>query len=112
MKFIVTSIRGEEMNERITKETLIKVVAKETENTIADVKEIYNALEKKIFDILSSVEEDKEVSIKLFEGISLNGEFVPEQEKRNNLTGKVSLVDSHIKPKFAITKSYKDKLNK
>lgn len=96
---------------RFTKENLIKDIAKQTNNNISDVKDIYNALESVIFDILSSVNEDRDVDIRLFEGISLDGIYVPAKEKKNNLTGKTSLVDSKIKPKFNITRSYCEKLN-
>ena len=96
---------------RFTKENLIKDIAKQTNQNISNVREVYNALEKDVFDILSSVDEEKDVSIKLFEGISLNGTYVPKAEKKNNLTGKVSFVESKIKPKFNITRSYCEKLN-
>lgn len=96
---------------KFTKENLIKDIAKQTNNNISDVKEIYNALESVIFDILSSTDENQDVTIRLFEGISLDGVYVLEKEKRNNLTGKTSFVKSKIKPKFYITRSYCEKLN-
>ena len=96
---------------RFTKENLIKDIAKQTNNNISDVKEIYNTLENLVFDILSSVNKDRDVDIRLFEGISLDGIYVPAKEKKNNLTGKTSLVESKIKPKFNITRSYIEKLN-
>ena len=96
---------------RFTKENLIKDIANQTNNNISDVKEIYNALENLIFDILSSVDEGRYIDIRLFEGISLNGIYTPAKEKKNNLTGKTSLVESKIKPKFNITRSYIEKLN-
>ena len=101
------------MNEKIkiTKETLIKDIAKQTNQNIGDVKDIYNALEQTIFDILSSVETNGDISIRLFEGISLDGVYISEKTKKNNLTGKVNLVESKIKPKFNITRSYCEKLN-
>ena len=96
---------------KITKESLIKDIAKQTNKNINDVKEIYNALENTIFDILSSVDVNGDISIRLFEGISLDGIYVPEKTKQNNLTGRMSLVESKIKPKFNITRSYCEKLN-
>lgn len=96
---------------KITKENLIKDVAKQTNNNISVVKDVYNALEKTIFDTLSSVETNGDITIRLFEGISLDGIYVPEKTKRNNLTGKENLVESKIKPKFNITRSYCEKLN-
>lgn len=96
---------------KFTKENLIKNIAKQTNNNISDVKSMYNALENVIFDILSSVDERQDVSIRLFEGISLDGIYIPQKEKRNNLTGEASTVKSKIKPKFYITRSYREKLN-
>lgn len=95
----------------IKKENLIKSIAKQTKYNIADVKSIYNALESSIFNILSSVNKDEDVCIRLFEGISLDGTFVPEKTKKNNLTGETHFVGSKIKPKFNITRSYCEKLN-
>lgn len=95
----------------ITKENIIKDIAKQSNNTISDVKDIYNVLENTLFERLSSVDKDKDICIKLFEGISLDGIFCPEKIKTNNLTGEVNLVSSKIKPKFNITRSYRDKLN-
>lgn len=96
---------------RFTKECLIRDIAKQTNRNISDVRDIYNTLEKDIFDILSSVNEERDVCIRLFEGISLDGVYVSEKTKRNNLTGKLALVESKIKPKFNITRSYCEKLN-
>ena len=96
---------------KVTKENLIRNIAKETNKNINDVKDVYNSLENLIFDILSSVDVNGDISIRLFEGISLDGIYVPEKTKQNNLTGEVSLVESKIKPKFNITRSYCEKLN-
>lgn len=96
---------------KITKESLIRDVAKQTNQNIGNVREVYNTLEKTIFDILSSVASNGDISIRLFEGISLDGVYIPEKNKRNNLTGKESLVKGKIKPKFNITRSYREKLN-
>ena len=96
---------------KITKESLIRDIAKQTNKNIGDVREIYNTLEITIFDILSSVMANGDVAIKLFEGVSLDGIYIPEKIKQNNLTGKKSLVKGKIKPKFNITRSYCEKLN-
>ncbi len=96
---------------KITKENLIKNIAKQANKKISDTKDIYNTLEDIIFNILSSTNEEQDVCIKLFEGINLDGTFVSEKTKRNNLTGEVNLVSSKIKPKFNITRSYCEKLN-
>lgn len=94
-----------------TKENIIRDIAKQTGESVFNVKTIYNALEDMIFNGLSSVNENNDICIRLFEGISLDGEYVSEKTKRNNLTGKVEFVNSKIKPKFNITRSYCEKLN-
>ena len=96
---------------KITKESLIKNIAKQANKTISDTKDIYNALEDIIFNTLSYANEEQDVCIKLFEGITLDVTFVSEKTKKNNLTGEVKLVSSKIKPKFNITRSYCEKLN-
>ena len=96
---------------KITKENLIKIIAKQTNKSISDTKDFYNTLEDIIFNTLSSVNEEHDVCIKLFEGISLDGTYVEEKTKKNNLTGKVNLVPSKIKPKFNITRTYCNKIN-
>lgn len=93
----------------ISKRKLIKSIKNHHTKTV--VKDIYDMLEDEIFDSLSSVNENRDVCIRLFEGVSLNGTFVPEKTKKNNLTGQVSLVHSKIKPKFNITRTYCEKLN-
>jgi nucleoid DNA-binding protein len=97
---------------KVTKESLIKDISKQTNQNVSDVKDIYNTFENIIFDTLSSVDEEHDVCIKMFEGISLDGKFTPEKTKKNNLTGQVSVVESKIKPKFNITRYYCEKLNK
>lgn len=96
---------------KITKEKLIKDIAKQTDKSIYETRNFYNALENIIFNSLSDVSEKQDVCIKLFEGVSLDGTYVPEQTKKNNLTGEMCFVESKIKPKFNITRSYCDKLN-
>lgn len=96
---------------KITKENIIKDIARQTNKSVYDTKNFYNALENVIFDLLCSANERQDICIRLFEGISLDGKYIPEKTKKNNLTGKVNLVESKIKPKFNITRSYCEKLN-
>lgn len=80
-------------------------------HTKSVVKDVYGLLENVIFSSLSSANEEKDVCIRMFEGVSLDATYVPEQLKKINLTGKMVLVEGKIKPKFNITRSYCDKLN-
>lgn len=93
----------------ISKKKLIKSIRNSHTKTV--VKDIYNTLENSLFEFLFDVDRKHNVCIKLFEGISLDGIFIPEKTKKNNLTGQINLVRSKIKPKFNITRSYCEKLN-
>jgi nucleoid DNA-binding protein len=92
----------------LSKKKLIKSI--KNYHTKSVIKDVYNLLENTIFNYLSSVDKKQDICIKLFEGISLDGIYVPEKTKKNNLTGEFSIVESKIKPKFNITRSYCEKL--
>lgn len=93
----------------ISKKKLIKSIR--NSHTRFVIKDIYGLLEDMIFNLLSSVDKKQDVCVRLFEGISLDGKYVPEKTKNNNLTGETGFVESKIKPKFNITRSYCEKLN-
>ena len=93
----------------ISKKKLIKSIR--NYHTKSVIKNIHGLLEEIIFNSLSSVDKKQDVRIRLFEGVSLDGTYVSEKTKKNNLTGEVNLVESKIKPKFNITRSYCEKLN-
>lgn len=96
-------------NEFISKKKLIKSV-KDIHTKIV-VKDVYNTFEHLIFQLLSSVDKNHDISIRAFEGINIDGTFIPEKKKKNNLTGNINMVSSRIKPKFTITRYYREKLN-
>ena len=93
----------------ISRKKLIKSIR--NSHTKLVVKDVYNLLENVIFDTISSVDKKQDVCIKLFEGVSLDAVYVPEKTKKNNLTGEIGVVESKIKPRFNITRSYCEKLN-
>ena len=93
----------------ISKKKLIKSI--KSTHTKSVIKDIYSLMESVIFNSLASTDKKQDVCIRLFEGVSLDGTYVSEQTKKNNLTGEMCFVESKIKPKFNITRSYCDKLN-
>ena len=94
-----------------TKDMLIKTVAKDCRIDRNTVKDVYESIEDSVSDALSSANEDCDVSVRLFEGIVLNGVYVPSHEKVNNLTGKTIITKSKIVPKAHITRTYCDKIS-
>lgn len=93
----------------ISKKKLIRSIR--NFHTKTAIKNIYSTLENIVFESLHSVDKKNDICIKLFEGISIDGKYVPEKTKKNNFTGEVDVVESRIKPKFNVTRSYCDKLN-
>lgn len=93
-----------------TKDMLIKSVSEDCNKTINTVRLVYNSLEDKIIELLASVDPNTDVSVRMFEGISLSSFYVPEKIKVNNLTGETILSKSKVKAKANITRNYCDKL--
>jgi hypothetical protein len=117
----------DKMKNTYTKEMLIKSIAEKCGKKLSNiridkedklrsgeeisiVRAIYNILEESIADILSSANSNTDVSIRLFEGITIDSTFIPEKTKLNNLTGKLITSASKIKPKANITRNYRNKL--
>lgn len=94
-----------------TKDMLIKNIAMMSGNDVKVVRTIYNALEEDIARLLSLANQDTDVSLRLFEGITINSTFVPEKTKINNLTGEEIVASSKIKPKANITRNYCEKIS-
>lgn len=93
-----------------TKEMLIKKIAETCGYSTSYVRKFYNTFENTITELLSSANEKVDISLRLFEGITIDSMFVPQKTKTNNLTGEVILTSSKIKPKANITRNYKEKL--
>lgn len=94
-----------------TKDMLIKMVSADCKRDRRIVREVYESIERHISELLSSADQDNDISIRLFEGIVFDGVYVPEHEKVNNLTGETIVAKAKISPKARITRSYCDKIN-
>lgn len=94
-----------------TKARIIKMVARRARIRKSLVQKIYLALEHEIMRLLAEADEDKGVTLRLFEGISIDSEFLPQKEKLNNLTGETITTQEKIKAKANITRYYCDKLS-
>ena len=94
----------------ITKDRMIKKISAKTGRSFDTIRRFYNALEDSLAEVLSSADENTDVTIKLCEGFTINSEFVPEKDKVNNLTGKLIKTKEKIKCKANVTKNYCNKL--
>ena len=93
-----------------TKEMIIKNIAKISGRNISIVRSVYNTLEETMMILLSSANSNTDVSLRLFEGITIDSIYIPEKNKKNNLTGNIITTTSKIKPKANITRNYCNKL--
>lgn len=99
------------------KSIVIAIIKSELANPIDEnfVKDTYNNLEDKIFEILSttSVKNTKEnpLKIKLFEGITIEGVYNQPKEKKLNYSENVITTKGGIKAKANVTRYYNEKLN-
>lgn len=93
-----------------TKAKIIKMVARRARVRKSIVKNVYETLEHEIMRLLASANEDEDIVLRLFEGISIDSEFLPEKQKVNNLTGDTITTLEKIKAKANITRYYCEKL--
>lgn len=71
---------------------------------------VYNALEAKVKELLACAAPGVDIVVKMFEGISLKGKYVPEITKQNNLTGEMMVYKAHVKPDVQFSKRFRDSL--
>lgn len=93
-----------------TKDMLVRKISDVCGRDMSTIRTVYNTLEEIVANLLSSAKPNTDVSIRLFEGITLDSTYIPEKTKLNNLTGKVITTTSKIKPKANITRTYCNKL--
>lgn len=100
----------EKVKHTFTKDMLVRNIADMCDENMSTIRNIYNLLEQNVAKLLSSADPNTDISIRLFEGITIDSTFIPEKTKINNLTGQVITATSKIKPKANITRSYCEKL--
>ena len=93
-----------------TKDMLIRKISNICGKDINSIRTMYNALEDTLANLLSLAKQDNDISVRLFEGITIDSTYIPEKTKVNNLTGKIITTTSKIKPKANITRTYCNKL--
>lgn len=92
------------LSEQELKKLYIKLLASKLSFSINNI--IHTITDEKIRELLSKANQEQDVSIKLFKGISLDSKYIPEREKRNNFTGEIMIYPPYIKPKVTFSKDY------
>lgn len=94
-----------------TKEKIIRKVTSKTVFDLPMVKYVYNAIGDVIEELLLTARPNNEVTLKLFNGLSITGTFMPSKTKTNNLTGQTIKVPSKIKVKMMASREFCDRIN-
>lgn len=95
-----------------TKANLIKSIARDCGFHQEEVRIVYESLDQHIVEALSNADENTDVVIRLFDGVSINSTFVPEMERHNNLTGENIVAMCKIRPKVKLTRNYREKITR
>ena len=99
------------MKKRTTKEELIKSISRDNKLEKKYVRLAYESLEKKIIELLHEVDKDHEAEIKVFDGITIEGKYIPKATRINNLTGNEIDITERIRPSVKVSRRYFERLN-
>lgn len=94
-----------------TKREIIRQVTLRTMYDLPMVKNVYNALGDVIENLLLTARANNEVTLKMFNGLSLTGKCIPEKTKKNNLTGRTIQVPSKVKVKMVTSREFCERMN-
>lgn len=98
--------------EKIKPENLVEQIANKTYISPEAVAVILGAVEDVVIDKISSANEEKDVSVKLFDGFFIEGKYQDAKEKENNLTGETIEVSERISIRGRFTRAFKGKISK
>jgi len=96
---------------KLSKDDLIRAVSTESNTPLYVVTKVLNSLEVVVMDNLKKANKDSDVSIRLLEGIYVDGVYLPSRTRINNLTGRSVDISERIKVKPRSTKVYESKIN-
>lgn len=95
----------------ISREDLIKYIAKECKYYQSAVRDVWDKTEEYIYDTLANLPEDEDIVIKLFNGIRIEANVDPAKEKFVFYKGKNYTVSENVKMKIKFSRYAKEKVN-
>ena len=96
---------------KITKFDMIESVSDSVSTPYNEVRHIYETIEKVLLENIRMANELSDVSIRVFDGITVKATYHPEKEKLNNLTHKKIIVPENRKAKVKFSKTFCEKIN-
>lgn len=94
----------------ITQDNLIKEIADREDIDVAIVRDVFSSAESIIFDHLSSTAPSENVIIKILNGISIEGKYIPSKEYSRGIFKNIHCPEK-IKIKASSSKYYNKKIN-
>lgn len=95
----------------ISREDLIKHVARTCKQYQSSVREVWDATEEYIYTSIASLPEDEELVIKLFNGIRIEAEVEPSKDKQVPYAGRSYEISEQVKFKVKFSRYIKEKIN-
>lgn len=90
---------------------LVKKIVAKTQMTQKDTRYTLDALREVIVETFADVDEATDIEIKLMQGISFTGTYVPEHEGRNPQTGEAVTVPGKKRIASKISVAFKNEIN-
>lgn len=94
----------------ITREEMIKMLSEKSKYYQKDIRVLLQCLDEIVFEELSSVTDDEEVSIQLVSGIKVKTSVVPERDRVDPRNQKPIVVKATVKPSCKFSQDYRFKL--
>ena len=94
----------------ITREQLIRRVAEEANYWQKDVRNVFNALEDVILECFGEVTDEEPISIRVLQGLALQGYIVPERERVDPRNRKPIVCPPTVKVSARYSDLFKEKI--
>lgn len=97
--------------EKINQTKLIEKICDTTAIPYNQVSVVLSSLEKNVLDTLSSALQNRDVQVKLFDGLIIESKHSEPKTKRNNITGETIIVPERLNVSGRITRLLEKKIN-
>lgn len=97
--------------EKINQTKLIEKICDTTAIPNNQVSAVLSSLEKNVFDFLSGASLDRDVQVKLFDGLIIESKHSEPKTKRNNITGETITVPERLNVSGKTTRIFEKKIN-
>lgn len=98
------------MRKLITRDMIIKDLAKKTDFYMRDIKFVLSELDALVKEYFADVDDDTEVVVQLVEGVKAGVKVVPPRKRRNPQTQEEIICKEQTKPFAIFSETFRDRL--